>query len=211
VEADVVEHQDMSIEDAAAVMRHARATARRELVISAPVVYAAWGLVWILGYGAMWLSAHDQHPFRGPSGASIAAVFVLAGFAAATVLVVAHKAAAGIGGRSARDRRIVIAAWVAGFLILLLAQVAIRDSVSSRVLAFVGLAAPLVLAGMIYILASVLGRSRSALILGAWLVAAGVSCAWQAPADTLATCALAGGGGFLLTALIEFRLRTHDR
>jgi hypothetical protein len=208
VEADVVEDQDMSIEDAAAVVRDARETARRELVISAPVVYAAWGLVWLLGYGAMWLSAHDQRPFRGPSGASIATVYVLAGFAAVTVLVVAHKAAAGVGGRSARDRRIVIGAWVTGFLILLLTQAGIRNSVSSWALAFVGLACPLVLAGLIYILASILGRNRTALTLGVWLIAVGISCAWQAPADMLATCALAGGGGFLLTALIEVRLRT---
>ena len=207
----MADDQGMSIEEAAAVAQEARATARRELVVSAPVVYAAWGLVWLLGYGAMWLSAHGQHPFRGPSGASIATVFVLAGFAAATVLVVAHRATRGIGGQSARDRRIVIGAWAAGFLLLLLAQAAIRESASSRVLAFVGLAGPLVLAGMIYILASALGRSRLALVLGAWLVAAGVSCAWQAPAAMLATCALAGGGGFLLTALIETRTRAHDR
>jgi hypothetical protein len=207
----VADDTGMSIEEAAAVVQDARATARRELVVSAPVVYAAWGLVWLLGYGAMWLSARGQHPFRGPSGISIAAVFLLAGFATATVLVVAHRATAGIGGQSARDRRMIIAAWATGFLLLLLAQVAIRGSVSSRALAFVGLAGPLVLAGMIYILASVLGRNRSALVLGTLLVAAGVSCAWQAPAAMMATCALAGGGGFLLTALIETRLRAHDR
>ena len=62
-----------------------------ELVISAPLVYTAWGLVWLLGYGAMWLSVRGQHPYGGPSGVSIAAVFVLAGFAAAAVLVIASR------------------------------------------------------------------------------------------------------------------------
>jgi hypothetical protein len=66
------------------------------------------------------------------------------------------------------------------------------------------------LAGLVYILASVLGRNRPAFALGAWLVIAGASCAWQAPADILATCALAGGGGFLLIAVIETRLRAYD-
>jgi hypothetical protein len=37
------------------------------------------------------------------------------------------------------------------------------------------------------------------------------SCAWQAPAAILVTCALADGGAFLLTAVIETRLRAHDR
>lgn len=100
----MLEDQDMSAQEAAAVVQDARARARKELVISAPLVYAAWGLVWLLGYGAMWLSVRGQHPYAGPSGVSIAAVFVLAGFAVA-ILIIANKAAAGIDGRSARPPR----------------------------------------------------------------------------------------------------------
>jgi len=197
----------MSVQEAAAIVQDARACARRELVISAPVVYAAWGLVWLLGYGGMWLSVRGQHPYRGPSGVSIAVVFVLAGFAAAAVLVIARKAAVGIDGRSVLYRRFILAAWAAGYLILLIVQAVISGSVSTRTLAMMALAGPLLLAGLVYILASVLGRNRLALALGAWLVLAAVSCAWQAPAGILATCALAGGGGFLLIAAIETRLR----
>jgi hypothetical protein len=199
----------MSVREAAAVVQDARARARKELVISAPLVYTAWGLVWLLGYGAMWLSVRGQHPYRGPSGVSIAAVFVLAGFAAAVVLVMAARAVAGIDGRSARYRRIILATWAAGYLILFLIQAGISSSVSTRALAFVGLAGPLVLAGLVYILASILGRDRPAFALGAWLVIAGASCAWLAPAAIVATCALAGGGAFLLIAVIETRLRVH--
>ncbi len=205
----MVEDQDMSVQEAAAIVQDARARARKELVISAPVVYMAWGLVWLVGYGAMWLSVRGQHPYRGPSGISIAAVFVLAGFAAAAVLVVAHRATAGIGGQSARHRRIIMAAWAIGYLVLLVVQAAISGSVSARALSFAGFAAPLLLAGLIYILASVLGRDRLAFALGAWLVVVGTSCAWLAPAAVLATCALAGGGAFLLIAVIQTTLGAH--
>jgi len=207
----VAEDQGMSVAEAAAIAADARTHARQELVISAPVVYLAWGLVWLVGYGAMWLSVRGQHPYRGPSGVSIAAVFVLAGFAAAAVLVVAHRASAGIGGQSARYRRIIVAAWATGYVILLLIQAGISGAVSARTLAFVGLAGPLLLAGLIYILAAALGRDRPALALGVWLVLAGASCAWLAPAAVLATCALAGGGAFLLIAAIESRLGAHAR
>jgi hypothetical protein len=205
----VLEDQDMSVQEAAAVVQDARARARKELVISAPLVYTAWGLVWLIGYGAMWLSVRGQHPYSGPSGVSIAAVFVLAGFAVAAVLVIASRAAAGIDGRSARYRRIIGATWATGYLILLLLQAAISSSVSTRTLAFVGFASPVLLAGLTYILASALGRNRPAFALGAWLVIVGASCAWLAPAAILATCALAGGGAFLLMAVIETRLRAH--
>ena len=109
----------------------------------------------------------------------------------------------GIDGQSVRYRRIILATWATGYLILLLVQVAISSSVSTRTLAFVGLAGPLLLAGLTYILASALGRNRQAFALGAWLVIVAASCAWLAPATILATCALAGGGAFLLMAVIE--------
>jgi hypothetical protein len=205
----MLEDQDMSVQEAAAVVQDARIRARRELVINAPLVYAAWGLVCLLGYGAMWLSVRGQHPYTGPSGVSIAAVFVLAGFAAAAVLVIIHRSAAGIDGQSMRYRRIILATWATGYLILLLVQAAISSSVSTQTLAFVALAGPLLLAGLTYILASVLGRNRLAFALGAWLVIVAASCAWLAPATTLATCALAGGGAFLLMAVIETGLRAH--
>jgi hypothetical protein len=207
----MLEDQDMSVQEAAAVAQDARAHARKELVISAPLVYTAWGLVWLIGYGAMWLSVRGQHPYTGPSGVSIAAVFVLAGFAIATVLAIASKSVAGIDGQSARHRRIIGSTWAIGYLVLLIVQGSISSSVSTRTLAFVGFAGPVLLAGLTYILASALGRDRPAFALGAWLMIVGASCAWLAPAAILAVCALAGGGAFLLMAVIETRLRAHDR
>ncbi len=206
----MLEDQDMSVQEAAAVVRDARVRAREELVISTPLVYMAWGLVWLIGYGAMWLSVRGQHPYTGPSGVSIAAVFVLAGFAIAAVLVIASKAAAGIGGQSVRQRRIIGSTWAIGYLILLITAPAVSSSVSARTLALISFAGPVVLAGLTYILAAALGRDRPALAAGAWLVIVGTSCAWLAPAAILATCALAGGGALLLMAVIETRLRAHD-
>lgn len=162
----MLEDQDMSVQEAAAAVQDARVRARRELVISAPLVYMAWGLVWLLGYGAMWLSVRGQHPYSGPSGVSIAAVFVLAGLAVAAVVVIVSRAAAGIDGQSVRYRRIILAAWATGYLILLVVQAAIISSVSTRTYAFVAFAGPLLLAGLIYILAFALGRNRTALSSG---------------------------------------------
>ena len=207
----MLENQDMSAQEAAAVVQDARARARRELVINTPVVYAAWGMAVLLGYGAMWLSVRGQHPYTGPSGASIAVLLGLAALAVAAVVVIISKTVAGIDGRSARYRSIVLRAYATGYLILLGVQVAIKSSVSPRTFAFVAFAAALLLAGLTYILSYALGRNRTALVLGGWLVIVGASCAWLAPATILATCALAGGGAFLLMAVIETWLRAHDR
>jgi hypothetical protein len=205
----MLEDQHMSVQEAAAVVEDARARARRELVICAPLVYAAWGLTLLLGYGAMWLSVRGQHPYTGPSGGSIAVVLALAALAVAAVVVIVSKTVAGIDGRSARLRSIILRTYATGYLILLCVQVAIKGSVSARTFAFVAFAGPLLLAGLTYVLASAVGLDRTAFALGAWLVIVGVSCAWRAPAAILATCALAGGGAFLLMAVIKTGLRSH--
>jgi hypothetical protein len=205
----MLEDQDMSVREAAAVVQDAHARARRELVINTPVVYAALGLAVLLGYGAMWLSVRGQHPYTFPSGASIAVLLGLAALAVAAVVVIISKTVAGIDGRSARYRSIVLRTYATGYLILFCVQVAIKSSVSTRTFTFVAFAAPLLLAGLTYILASALGRNRPASALGAWLVIVAASCVWQAPATILATCALAGGGAFLLMAVIETGLRAH--
>jgi hypothetical protein len=203
----MVEDQDMTAQDAAAIVQDTRDHARRELSINTPVVYMAAGLVWLFGYGAMWLSVRSQHPYRGPSGVSVAAVFVLAAFAVAAVLITASRATAGVGGRSARQRSVVLATWGIGYLILLILQTAISGSVSTRTLAFIDFGGPLLLAGLVYLFAAALGRNRPAFALGAWLVIVAVSCAWLVPSVILATGALAGGGAFLLAALAGTRLR----
>src|SRR5271168_2518823 len=131
----MLEDQDMSVQEAAAAVRDARARARRELVICAPAVYAAWGLVLLPGYGAMWLSVRGQHPYTGPSGGSIAVVLGLAALAVAAVVVIISKTVAGIDGRSARLRSIILRTYATGYLILLCVQVAIKDSVNNRTFA----------------------------------------------------------------------------
>ena len=162
-------------------------------MISAPLVYTAWGLVWLLGYGAMWLSVRGQHPYRGPSGSSIAAVFVLAGFAAAVVLVMATRAVAGIDGRSARYRRIVLAMWAAGYLILFLVQAGLQQlgqHAGARVRVW---RVPLVLAGLV-VYPRLRPRTRPARVRPRGLAGdRGRSRAWQAPAAIVATARPAAG------------------
>src|ERR1700691_3106846 len=150
----MLEDQHMSVQQAAAVVKDARARARRKLVICAPLVYAACGLTVLLGYGAMWLSVRGQHPYTGPSGGSIAVVLGLAALAVAAVVIIISKTVAGIDGRSARYRSIILRPYATGYLILLCVQVAIKSSVSTGTFAFAAFAGPLLLAGLTYILVS---------------------------------------------------------
>jgi hypothetical protein len=53
----------MGAEDAAIIMSDARERARHELTVNRPAIFASWALVYLLGYGVVWLSVRGQRPF----------------------------------------------------------------------------------------------------------------------------------------------------
>ncbi len=57
-------------------------------------------------------------------------------------MIIISKTVAGIDGRSARDRRIVLRTYATAYLILLCVQVALESSVSPRTFAFVAFRLP---------------------------------------------------------------------
>ena len=76
--------QDLTMDAAAAaaIMAEASDRARRTLEPDHHVFYTVRGAIWILGYGAVWLTVRGQHPFRGPNPGAYAAVVLITAVAA---------------------------------------------------------------------------------------------------------------------------------
>ena len=53
---------------AAELLQRSADHARQRLMVNQPLIYGAWGVAWLIGCGAMWLSVLGQHPFRGAAG-----------------------------------------------------------------------------------------------------------------------------------------------
>ncbi len=136
------------VRQAAAVVQDARAALAEEFVISAPLVYAAWGLVWLIGYGAMWLSVAVGTPTAGPRVSRSRPCSCWPVSRPRPSSAIASKAVAGIDGRPCDTAGIILATWATGYLILLIVQAAISGSVSTRTVAFLGFAGPVLLAGL---------------------------------------------------------------
>jgi hypothetical protein len=194
---------------AAVIIREAREQARRELRVRRPVLLVTWGLVVLAGYGAIWLSVRGQHPYRGPG--AILLLMLLLFVAAATVTAqVVDRAASGVGGGSELQRGIFALALVAGFAALEIEKQALWHAGASRPLAaLLGEAVPMLAAGLVFVASSAINTRLDwpRLALGLWLLAVAAGGAWAGPVTNLAICALAGGGGILLMAAIEPRLR----
>ena len=200
----------MDAQGAAVIMERARERAGSELRVRRPLLFVSWGLVLLVGYGAMWLSVRGQQPYHAPAWPTLLLAFLLLLVALIITAQVVDWAASGVGGRSQVQRGIFALAVVVGFAALAIEKSAVASAGASRpVQAVLGIAAPMLAAGLAFVATSALaGRLNWArLILGLWLLAVAAGSTWGGPATALAVCALAGGGGVLLMAVIEPRLR----
>lgn len=186
---------------AAAIIKQAQDHARDEFAVRQPRLYAAWGVAWLIGPGTMWLSVLGQHPYRGPAGWSVAVLAVLLVAAIAVTMITTGRATRGIGGTSARQGTLFGLSWPAGFAALFLIEGALSHAgASSAVMGVVGAAGPLLVTGLIYVVAAAIWVDLTMFGLGIWLLAVAAAGAWAGPAGALAVGALAGGGGFLVMA-----------
>jgi hypothetical protein len=200
----------LDAQGAAVIMRDAGERARRAFQIKRPVLFAVWALVVFVSYGAMWLSVRGQHPYQGPAWGALLLSFLLFVAAAGATANVVDRAATGVTGRSELQRGIFVLALAAGFAALEVEKQALwQAGAGHRLAALFGEAIPLLVAGLVLVASSAVNSRVNwpRLVLGVWLLAVAAGGAWAGPVTNLAICALAGGGGILLMAAVEPRLR----
>ena len=130
---------------AAELLRRSADHARERLMVHQPLIYGAWGLAWLIGFGAL---------------------FAIIGAAS-------HFGA------------------------------------SAKVMGVLGAAGPLLLVGLIYMVAAGMWLDRVMFWLGVWALVVAAAGAWTGPVGVLFMDAVAGGGGFLAaSALTAWRNRT---
>jgi hypothetical protein len=98
--------------------------------------------------------------------------------------------------------------WPIGFASLFAIQGALaRHDASNEVMGVLGAAGPILVTALIYLVGAAIWHEWSMFYLGAWLaLVAGVG-AWTGPVNLLLVGAIAGGGGFLLAAVLTHRQR----
>jgi hypothetical protein len=200
----------MDPQEAAALMATTRRQARSALAVRLPLVYLPWGAAWLIGLGAMWLSVRNQRPYQGPSGAAVAVLVILILAAVGVTMIVVTRATRGVRGPSAVQGRIYGLSWPIGFAALFGIDGALsQHGASGQVLGIVSGAGPILVTGLIYVLAAAIWLDWSMFWLGAWLAVVAAAGAWAGPVSLLLVGALAGGGGFL--AMAGFLALRHRR
>ncbi len=195
----------MDARDAAAIMGDARERARHELTINRPAIIASWGLVYLLGYGAIWLSVRGQRPYQAPQGWAIALVLVLAAMAYATTLGVTNRAVSGVGGLSARRRHIYALAGGLGLGGVYLMEAALRSAGASLgAIAVMGASGPILVGGIVLVASTAVWQNWYVFGLGCWLIVVAGCSGFAGAVGVWAVDALAAGVGFLVVAAVAF-------
>jgi len=201
--AHASEGAGMDAQGAAVIMGEAQERARRELTVDRPAIFASWALVYLIGYGAVWLSVRGQQPFHAPAGWALALLTLLALLALGVTVAVTDRAASGVGGVSALRRRVYWLSLAIGFLGQIVMQLALRNAGASRgVLSVFTASAPLLVAGVVLVAGTAAWLNWYMFGLGIWLIAVAAFSGFAGPAGVWAVDALAVGLPFLLMAAI---------
>lgn len=206
--AEADQEMGSDIERAAAVLRDAGEHARNQLRYRYPVLFTTWGAMYLLGYGALWLSVRGQHPYQGPTPMALLSLTVIVAVAMAITVILVGRAVSGVGGSSARQRRVYVLSSLVGFAGLFTLEAALAHAGASlTVLGVYGAAAPILLTGVICALGAAVALNWTGFALGLWLVAVGAGSGFAGPVAVWAVDAVATSVAFLAMAALRWRDR----
>jgi hypothetical protein len=92
---------------AASLLDETRRRAERRFELRPAWLTFTAALVVLVCYGVLWLSVRHEHPYHGPAGWALAALYGTLAVWGALNGVVLRRATSGVGGRSAQQRGII--------------------------------------------------------------------------------------------------------
>jgi hypothetical protein len=206
--AEADEDMGSDVQRAATILDEAGKHARHQLTYQYPVLFTTWGLMYLLAYGACWLSVRSQRPYQGPTPTALLSLTLVVAAALAITVILVGRAVSGVGGSSARQRRMYTVSSIIGFAGLFTLEAALDHAGPSfAVLGVYGAAAPLLLTGVIIALGAARAVDWTVFGLGLWLVAVAAGSGFAGPVAVWAVDAVAVGVAFLAIAAVRYRRR----
>lgn len=194
----MAQDESLSPADSLALIAGEQSRLTRRRGLNPAPTFAAWGLAWLLGYGACYLATATS---ALPLWAAIGLLAVLTAVAIVVPVVRGVQAARGVQGPSTMVGVMYGTSWGIGFLALwVINTVLAGHGLDTAGVSLLWSASSMLLVGLLYLAAGMLWRSVPQYLLGAWMIVfAAVSALVGFPGDFL-VLSLAGGGGMLAQA-----------
>ena len=170
-----------------------------------PAIVTAWGIAWLVGFGAFWLIDGLAPGFRLPLAVAAATFAVL--IAAALVLSALLGIRAGRGIRTTTACRFqgsVYGAtwWIGGLGIAVLGWGLSVNGMSPELASFYYSSGYVLFTGLMFLVAGVIWHAVPSVVLGVWTVAVAAVAPFFGYPGNFLFLALAGGGAFLVLAVV---------
>lgn len=192
----------------AALIAEQRARVEAATDVDGRLLFATWGIAWLLGFGLLWAVGLDEPVVAMSRGAALAVFFGL--LIAAMVVTAVHLArqTTGVRGTSAVQGAMYGWSWFLGFAVIAaLSRALAVAGASSEVVTITTTIVPALLVGSLYMAGGAIWADRTQFVLGAWICLAATLAAVVGLPHLLLVMALAGGGGMLATAVVVHVLR----
>jgi hypothetical protein len=201
----------LSPEESLTLIEAQRLKTVRSLWVDPSPILGAWGVAWIVGFGALYLTSHRGLGLILP-GWLVALVFVLL-FAVAAVVSFGEQIRRGRGveGPTQRIAAMYGWSWPLAFAALFAIDLALgRHGLPSNVEPLLWTGSSLLVVGLLYLAGGMLWCDRLQYGLGVWILVAGAASVAAGVPGNFAVLSLAGGGGFLVAAAIARARRWHS-
>lgn len=108
-ETPSTDDRPLDARDAERLLTQTRESAERQLEFYTPLLLIGGGAVFLVAFGAIWMSVRHQHPYSGPSLGSIGILYLLVLIVDVFTLVRYRRSSKGVGGRFTQQRRVLSA------------------------------------------------------------------------------------------------------
>lgn len=186
---------------------------QRRLASFVPWILLAWGVAWLVGFGALWLVDGAAPALAIPPGVAGTVFGVLMGVALVVSAVLGARSGRGI--RSTPQSRFTGAVFgisASGWFVALyvFAFALVENGMDPALAGVYFPTGSALVVGFMYVIAGGIWRVVPAIAMGAWIVVVGLVAPFFGVPTHYLVFAIAGGGVFLLGALvlaIRFRAR----
>lgn len=199
-------------EATAALIAEQRARVEGATAVDARVLFGAWGLAWLLGFGLLWATALDEPLVAVDVDAALAVFAAL--LVAAGVVTAVHITARsrGVRGVSARQGALYGWAWFLGFAVVWALAFALRRAGAAEdIVSLVMMGTSVVLVGTLYMAGGALWDSTTQWALGAVITVVTVAALLVGLPHAYLVMCLGGGGAMLAAAAVEAVRRRRAR
>ncbi|MCW2915816.1 MAG: hypothetical protein JWN52_3884 [Actinomycetia bacterium] len=189
----------LGVSESLALIDAERRHVQRRVHADPTLLFALWGVAWLVGFGAAYLAYGRDRVIPGWLGVAIPAVLI----AVALIVSIGYSIAVGRGvsGPSRTVTAMYGWSWTLGFGCLAVMNSAlIRRGLTSDEAAMLWSASALLLVGVLYLAGGMVWQDRAQYGMGTWTLLCAAGAVFAGVPGNFLVQALAGGGGFLILA-----------